>query len=117
MNGVDKSWEGGLLTFIGKNIPKPARFTEISATLTQAEGSPPSEGPPVTVKIFNAQASPAMGDYGTLIFAVPSMKAALAGMSDKQGFAINIEGKEVFRMSWKEGSGARETLRNCMRQS
>lgn len=111
LNGVDKSWEGGLLTFIGKNIPQPDRFREISATLTQSGGTPS------TVRIFNAQSSPAMRGYGTLTFAVPSMNAALAGMSDKQEFAISIEGKEVFRMSWKEGSGARDTLRNCMRQS
>ena len=110
LNGVDKSWQGGLLTFIGKDIPKPDRFREISATLTQSDEAP------VTVKIFNAQYTPAMSGFGTLIFAVPSMNAALAGMSDKQEFAIRIEGKEVFRMGWKEGSGARETLRSCMRE-
>jgi len=110
LNGVDKSWEGGLLTFIGKNIPKPERFREISATLTQSGEAP------VTVRIFNAQSTPAMSGFGTLIFAVPSMNAALAGMSDKQEFEISIEGKEVFRMSWKEGFGARETLRSCMRE-
>ncbi len=110
LNGVDKSWEGGLLTFIGKDIPKPDRFREISATLTQSGEAP------VTVKIFNAQATSAMSGFGTLIFAVPSMKAALAGMSDKQEFAVSIEGKEVFRMGWKDGSGARDTLRSCIRQ-
>ena len=111
LNGVDKRWEGGLLTFIGKDIPQPDQFREITATLTQSGGSP------ATVRIFNAQSSAAMRGYGTLTFAVPSMNAALAGMSDKQEFAISIEGKEVFRMSWKDGSGARDTLRNCMRQS
>lgn len=110
LNGVDNSWEGGLLTFIGKDIPKPDRFREISATLTQSGESP------VTVKIFNAQATSVMGGFGTLIFAVPSMKAALAGMSDKQEFAVSIEGKEVFRMGWKDGVGARDTLRNCIRE-
>lgn len=110
LNGVDKRWEGGLLTFIGKDIPKPDRFSEISATLTQ------SGGPPATVRIFNAQATPAMRGFGTLIFAVPSMKAALSGMEDKQEFAISIDGREVFRMGWKEGAAARESLRRCMRQ-
>jgi hypothetical protein len=110
LNGVDKSWEGGLLTFIGKDIPKPDRFREISATLTQSGGAP------ATVKVFNAQSTPEMNGFGTLIFAVPSMNAALAGMSDKQDFAISIEGKEVFRMGWREGSRARETLRSCVRE-
>ncbi|WP_324888293.1 hypothetical protein [Polaromonas sp.] len=110
LSGVDKSWEGGLLTFIGKNIPQPDRFREISATLSQSGGSPS------TVRIFNAQTTPAMRGYGTLTFAVPSMNAALAGMPDQQEFAVSIEGKEVFRMSWKDGSGARDTLRTCMRR-
>lgn len=111
LNGVDKSWEGGLLTFIGKNIPKPNQFREITATLTQSGDAP------ATVRIFNAQASPAMHGHGTLIFAVPSMKAALAGMSEKQDFVITIEGQEVFRMGWKEGKSARDNLQKCMRQS
>lgn len=110
LSGVDGSWEGGLLTFIGENIPKPDTFREITATLTQTGGRP------VTVKIFNAQSSPEMRGLGTLIFAVPSMNAALAGMADEQEFAISIEGQEVFRMSWKDGVEARNQLRDCIRQ-
>jgi hypothetical protein len=110
LSGVDKQWEGGLLTFIGRKIPQPAQFREISATLTQ------SGGPPATVRVFNPQATPAMHGHGTLIFAVPSMKAALAGMEDRQDFAISVEGREVFRMGWKQGLAAREALRKCLRQ-
>ena len=106
---VDKSWEGGLLLFMGKNIPKPSTFSEIRATLTQ------SRGKPSTVQIFNAQSSPEMANFGTLIFAVPSMKGALAGMRDTESFAVSIEGKEVFRMSWKDGLAARNALRKCMK--
>lgn len=111
LSGSDKSWGGGLLTFIGKNIPTPNRFSEISATLTQSGGTP------ATVKIFNAQSNPKMHGFGTLIFAVPSMNAALAGMEEKQDFVISIEGREVFKMSWKDGASARDALRSCMRRS
>lgn len=111
LSGFDKSWGGGLLTFIGKNIPTPNRFSEISATLTQSGGTP------ATVNIFNAQSNPKMRGFGTLIFAVPSMNAALAGMEEKQEFLISIEGREVFKMSWKEGAAARDALRSCMRKN
>lgn len=108
LTSADKSWEGGLLVFMGKDIPKPRVFSEITATLTQSRGAP------VTVRIFNLQSSPAMGKFGTLIFAVPSIKAALAGMRDEESFAVTIEGKEVFRMSWKGGTSARNSLRQCL---
>lgn len=110
LNGVDDRWEGGLLTFIGKDIPKPDDFSEITATLTQ------SGDRPATVRIYNLQASPKMKGLGTLIFAVPSMKAALSGMKEEQEFAVSIGGKEVFRMGWKEGIEARNALRRCIRQ-
>jgi hypothetical protein len=110
LSAADKGWGGGLLTFIGKNIPTPNRFSEISATLTQSAGAP------VTVRIFNAQSNSKMHGFGTLIFAVPSMNAALSGMEEKQDFIVSIEGREVFKMGWKEGVAARDTLRRCMRQ-
>lgn len=110
LTGFDKTWEGGLLMFIGKNIPQPKEFTEITATLTQ------NDDPPATVKVFNMPASPDMPGVGTLIFAVPSMARALSGMENDQKFVISIENKEVFRMSWKEGKKARDALRKCVRQ-
>jgi hypothetical protein len=108
LNGVDDRWEGGLLTFIGKDIPTPDAFREITATLTQ------SGDRSVTVRIYNPPSSPEMKGLGTLIFAVPNMKAALSGMKKEQEFAISIDGREVFRMGWKDGIEARNSLRNCM---
>lgn len=109
LSGFDKSWEGGLLVFMGKNIPKPKAFTELSVTLTQ------SGEKPATIKVFNPPATQEMRDYGTLILAVPSMNATLAGMEDKQDFAVASGGKEVFRMSWKDGVKARKALSECLR--
>jgi hypothetical protein len=110
LTGGDGRWDGGLLVFVGKDIPRPEAFREITATLTQ------NDERPATVRIFNMPASPEMADHGTLIFAIPSMADALAGMENEQEFAISIEGKEVFRMSWKDGRDARNTLRRCVRQ-
>jgi len=110
LTGFDKTWEGGFLMFVGKNIPRPKEFKVITATLTQ------NDDPPATVRIFNLPASPEMPGAGTLIFAVPSMSRALSGMENVQQFVISIENKEVFRMSWKDGIKARNTLRHCVRQ-
>ncbi|OJF90812.1 hypothetical protein AX760_25575 [Pararhizobium antarcticum] len=108
--GFDKSWDGGLLMFVGRNVPRPSEFREVTATLTQDDGRP------ATVRIYNMPASAKMPDVGTLIFAVPSMAAALSGMGNEQKFVIAIDGREVFHMSWKDGKKARNTLRNCARK-
>jgi len=110
LTGFDKTWEGGFLMFVGKNIPQPKEFRVITATLTQ------NDDPPATVKIFNLPASPEMPGAGTLIFAVPSMARALSGMENTQQFVISIENQEVFRMTWKDGREARNALRRCVRQ-
>lgn len=108
--GSDERWDGGLLMFVGKDIPQPEAFREITATLTQ------NDERPATVRIYNMPASPEMAGHGTLIFAVPSMADALSGMENEQEFAVSIEGEEVFRMSWKDGREARNALRRCVRQ-
>lgn len=110
LSGFDESWDGGLLMFVGRDIPQPRAFEEITATLTQ------NKERPVTVRIYNLPASPKMPGHGTLIFAVPRMADALSGMENEQTFAISIRGKEVFRMSWKDGKEARNSLRRCVRQ-
>lgn len=110
LTGSDKRWDGGLLMFVGKDIPQPETFREITATLTQ------NDERPATVRIYSMPASPEMAGHGTLIFAVPRMADALSGMENEQEFAVSIEGEEVFRMSWKDGRGARNTLRRCVRQ-
>ncbi len=110
LSGFDKSWEGGVLMFMGKNIPKPKAFTELAVTLTQ------SGDKPVTIGVFNPPATQELRDLGTLIFAIPSMKAALAGMEDKQDFTITVRDQDVFRMSWKDGLKARKALGECLRK-
>lgn len=110
LSGVDKSWDGALLMFTGENIPKPRKFREITATLTQTGDAS------AKVKVFNYARDPRMGPFGTLVFAVPTMEAALAGMTDELEFVIAIEGKEVFRMAWKDGLKAGDQLRQCVRK-
>ena len=109
LGGLDKRWGGALLMFTGENIPKPRKFREITATLTQTGDAP------AKVKVFNYARDPGMDPLGTLVFAVPTMDAALAGMTDELEFAIAIDDKEVFRMAWKDGRKAADELRKCVR--
>jgi hypothetical protein len=110
LTGVDQSWGGAMLIFVGEHIPKPETFRTISATLKQ------TGDPPATVQVHNLAQVPQMHELGTLVFAVPSMDAALSGMTDALEFIIEIEGVEVFRMSWKDGLKARDQLRKCVRR-
>ena len=108
--GSDKAWDGGMLIFVGEKIPRPGSLQEVTATLTQ------SGDPPATVRVYNFAADPNMEGMGTLAFAVPSMQDALRGMTDDIEFDIQIEGQQVFHMSWKDGLKARDELRRCVRQ-
>ncbi|TDU28518.1 hypothetical protein DFR24_2890 [Panacagrimonas perspica] len=110
LSGFDKSWDGALLMFTGEKIPQPRKFREITATLTQTGDAP------AKVQVYNYARDPRMHKFGTLVFAVPTMKAALAGMTDELEFAIAIDDKEVFRMAWKEGLKAADELRKCVRK-
>jgi hypothetical protein len=110
LTGVDQSWDGAMLIFVGEHIPKPDTFQTISVTLKQ------TSDPPATVQVHNLARVPQMHELGTLVFAVPSMDAALGGMTDALEFIIEIEGAEVFRMSWKDGLKARDQLRKCVRR-
>lgn len=110
LSGFDDSWDGALLMFTGERIPKPRALREVTVTLTQ------TGEPPVTVRAYNRERDPRMGDFGTLVLAVPTMSEALAGMTDEQEFIISINGRQVFRMSWKEGLMAADELRKCVRQ-
>lgn len=110
LSGVDKSWDGALLMFTGDDIPKPRRFGEVTVTLTQ------TGDPPVTIRAYNRARDPRMNTLGSLVIAVPAMEAALAGMADEQEFALSMGGREVFRMSWKNGLQAAAELRKCLRE-
>lgn len=110
LSGFDHSWDGALLMFTGEDVPKPRSFREITATLTQTGEAP------AVVRVYNYARDPRMNTLGTLVFAVPTMEAALLGVTDEQEFTISIEGRQVFRMAWKDGLSAVQELRKCLRK-
>ncbi|MDQ3125334.1 MAG: hypothetical protein M3Q74_06970 [Pseudomonadota bacterium] len=110
LTGADETWDGALLLFAGKDVPKPRRNREVTTTLTQIGA------PPATVRAFLFAADPAMEGFGTIAFALPSMDDAVGGTLDENEFVVEIDGREVFRLSYKDGARARDELRSCLRR-
>jgi hypothetical protein len=99
-----------LLTFLGKDIPRPQKPQTIKVKLSQSTLSQPNL-PPTTVRAFNY----AMPDdkYGTIAFAVPTLEAGLEGMEDVQSFEVAIDDRTVLKIKWHSGLMARDQLRQC----
>lgn len=110
LTGSDKQWDGGMLMFVGPKIPRPAALQEVTATLSQ------TGEPPATVRAFLFAADPAMEGFGTIAFAVPSMSDAARGTLDESEFVVHVDGQQIFRMSYTDGSKARDELQKCIRR-
>jgi hypothetical protein len=107
LSGPGKDYRGALLTFWGKDIPRPNKVERVKVTLTQQSNEPPQ-----TVQAFN-YATPGI-EYGAITFAVPTIEAALATMEDVLSFDLAIEGKSVAKIQWHSGLAARDKLRECV---
>ncbi|PZO35801.1 MAG: hypothetical protein DCF19_23140 [Pseudanabaena frigida] len=106
LSGPGGEYRGALLTFWGKDIPRPDNVEKIKVSLTQ------SDGLLQTVYAFNYTKP---GDtYGAISFAVPTLEAALAEMKDIESFDVAIDGKSVTKVEWHSGLMARDKLRECL---
>jgi len=105
LTGPDKNYPGALLTFFGKDIPRPKQAERIKVALTQ------SNDPPQTVQAFN-YLTPGI-EYGAITFAVPTIEAALATIKDVTSFDLAIKDKSVLKIEWNGGLAARDSLREC----
>lgn len=110
LTGSDKQWDGGMLMFVGPKIPRPAALQEVTATLSQ------TGEPPATVRAFIFAADPQMEGYGTIAFAVPSLSDAARGTLDESEFVVHVDGQQIFRMSYTDGSKVRDELQKCIRR-
>ncbi|SNB77912.1 hypothetical protein SAMN07250955_11760 [Arboricoccus pini] len=107
LNGPGRGYSGALLILIGPDIPKPANFSTVLATLDQ------KIVPPQTVHAFNY--SMADGKLGALAFTVPSVEAALAGMKENLTFKVTLEGRQVIDAFYRDGIDAQAKMRECLR--
>lgn len=100
---------GAFLIFYGPQIPKSKEIAKIKVTLTQTNYASQ------TVQALNFT-HPSIEDYGTIVFAVPSFEAGLAGTEDIHKFGVSVQGKSVFDIEWNGGFAARDTLKACAAQ-
>lgn len=110
LTGSDKQWDGGMLMFVGAKIPRPAALQEVTATLSQ------TGEPPATVRAYIFAADPQMEGFGTIAFAVPSLSDAARGTLDESEFVVQVDGQQIFRMSYTDGSKVRDELQKCIRR-
>ena len=106
LSGPGKEYEGALMTFWGADIPTPAKMQKVKVTLIQSNDAPQ------TVQAFNYKLP---GDaFGAIAFAVPTIEAALEGMEDVASFDLEMDGKSVAGVEWRDGLTARDQLRKCV---
>ncbi len=96
-----------IFLFFGMDIPAPAKTRTIKATLSQTGDKP------ATVDVFNS-ALPWNGNFGTVVFAVPTANAALGGILDTQEFGVGIGGETKAEIAWTGGNAAKAALKKCL---
>lgn len=113
LSGPGGDYKGALLSFVAvqpKNgFPRPDKADEprqIQVSLQQGSD------PPAQVKVFNRTIGGGFSDE--LVFAVPTIDAAMAGMDDQLNFRIVYEGKAVFELAWHSAHAARQVLKRCL---
>ncbi|WP_438998941.1 hypothetical protein [Variovorax beijingensis] len=106
ISGPGPQYEGGMLTFLGRDIPQPADMQTISVTMKQ------SRYPAQTVKAVN-YTLPGVA-FGALSLTVPDIEKAIDTMLDVEQFELLIDGKRVSSIGWSGGHDARDKLRRCV---
>ena len=108
LSGPTAKHNGALLTFLGMNIPQPSSPRKIRTILTQNNEQPQDVG------AINYTMSD--GKWGAIVYALGGSDALIKelGEEEEARFKVSVEGKEVISTFYKEGSKARDFLRQCM---
>lgn len=109
--GPGGDYKGALMMFGSldeKNsaFPKSSSSSKVTVTLKQGNDDP------ATVKAFNY--SLGQSQNPVIVFAVPTIEAAMEGMEDKLDFHLQYDGKNVGDIEWHSGNKAREELKKCL---
>jgi hypothetical protein len=108
--GPGGDYRGALMRFYAPDIPKPTHVDKIGSarqkiTLTQAPD--PSQTLTVMTHAYNEF------KHGVLTVPVPNLDALLGAMTDSNQFKIDINGREVINVIWRDGLRARDALKKC----
>lgn len=104
--GPGKAYQGGMLIFWGAEIPRPSNTQTVAVTLKQSRFKPQS----VNALNFSVPGIPA----GAIGLTVPTIEAALNTMLDVEHFTLEMGGRKVADIDWKEGLSARAQLGKCI---
>ena len=105
--GPNGEYNGAFLGFYGPMVPVANRLKTISLSLRQT-------GEPVqTVQVFNT-VTPWAKDMGMVFFAVPSIEAGMAGMTDVLDFELMRGSETLLQIGWHGGIVARDEMRACV---
>jgi len=111
LSGPGGGYEGAMLTFWGRDIPRPAAARTVRVKLAQSDDT----GGPQAVTAFN-YTQPGEHGWGAIAIAVPSADALLANMIDDLGFTIAIDHRQVIAIRWSNGLSARDRLKACVQR-
>lgn len=106
LSGPTASHKGALLTFLGMDIPKPASPRKVRTTLVQNKEQPQEVG---AINYAIAE-----GKWGALAFALAGPEALIKELEEQADFRVSVDGRNVITTFYKEGSKAREYMRQCL---
>lgn len=105
--GPTRDYPGAFLSFYGYAVPAAKKVRKMQLVLRQA-GDPPQ-----TVQVFNS-VTPWGDRMGMVFFAVPTIDAAMAGMTDDLDFTLEKDGEMLMSIKWHGGRAEREKLKSCL---
>lgn len=103
-------YKGALMMFFSASdnpaFPTSPTMEKVSVTLKQGKDAP------VTTNALNYT----IGSMETpvVVFAVPTIQAALDGMEDKLDFHLQHNGQNIVDVEWHAGNMARDELKKCL---
>lgn len=108
--GPGGDYKGALMMFFNAYdnpaFPTSSTMTKVNVTLKQGKDAP------VTTNALNY----AIGSMETpvVVFAVPTIQAALDGMEDRLDFHLQHNGQNIVDVEWHAGNMARDELKKCL---
>lgn len=109
--GPGGDYKGALMMFGSLDehnsaFPRSTSSSKVTVTLKQGNDAP------VTVKAFNYTLGESQNPV--IVFAVPTIEAAMEGMEDKLDFHLQYDGQNIGDIEWHSGNKAQEELKKCL---
>lgn len=105
--GPTQGYPGAFLSFYGYAVPAAKKVRKMQLTLRQT-GDPAQQ-----VQVFNS-VTPWGDKMGMVFFAVPTIEAAMAGMTDDLDFTLEKDGEMLMSIKWHGGLAERDKLKTCL---